>query len=67
MSHNYDIGFYWPMMKQGSELFVRNCEIFQKFGNINHVPAITLHSISSPWLFYKWGVNIVVPLPLAIG
>ena len=46
-------GFYWPTMKQESELFVRNYNVCQNFGNIIHVPATTLHSVSSPWPFYK--------------
>ena len=60
-------GFYWPMMKQESELFVRNCDIFQKFGNIIHILAMTLHSVSSLWPFYKWGIDIMGLLPLAPG
>ena len=46
-------------MKQESELFVRNIDVGQKVGNIIHVPATTLHSVSSPWPFYKWGIDIV--------
>ena len=26
-----------------------------------------LHSMSSPWPFYKWGIDIIGPLPLATG
>ena len=52
-------------MKQESELFVRNCGIYQKFDSIIHVPATTMHSMSSPWPFYKWGIDIVGRLPLA--
>ena len=46
-------GFYWPTMKQASKLFMRNCDVCQKFGNIIHVLAMTLHSVTSPWPFYK--------------
>ena len=46
-------GFYWPMMKQESELFVRNYDTYQKFDNIIHAPATSLHSVSSPWPFYN--------------
>ena len=54
-------------MKQNSDLFMRNYNVCKKFGNIIHVLAITLHSVSSPWPFYKWGIDIVGPLPLATG
>ena len=60
-------GFYWPTMKQEYELFVKKCDICQKFDNIIFIPATTLHSMSSPWPFYKWGIDIVGPLPLATG
>ena len=60
-------GFYWPTVKQESELFVRNYDTFQKFSNIIHAPATTLHFVSSPWPFYKWGIDIMGPLPQAIG
>ena len=58
-------GFYWPMLKKESELYVKNCDIYHKFGNIIHVLAMKLHFVSSPWPFYKWGFKIVGSLPLA--
>ena len=45
------LGFYWPTIKQESELFVKNCDTFQKFGNIIHALSTTLHSVSSLWHF----------------
>ena len=41
------------------------CDVSQRFGNVFHVPAETLHSMSSPWPFYKWGIDVMGPLPLA--
>ena len=58
-------GFYWPTMKPESKLFVKNCDIYHKFGTIIHVLATMLHSVSSPWPFYKWGIDIMGMLPLA--
>ena len=46
-------------MKQESELFIQNCDICHKFYNIIHVLTAMLHFVSIPWLFYKWGVDIV--------
>ena len=60
-------GFYWPTMKQLSKLFIKNCDTYQKFRNIIHASATTLHSMESPWPFYKWGTDIVGMLPQAIG
>ena len=54
-------------MKQESELFFRNCNTCQKFSNIIYDPTTTLHFVSSPWPFYKWGIYIVDLLPQAMG
>ena len=54
-------------MKRESEVFVKNCDICQIFGNIIHVLATMLHFVSSLWPFYKWIIDIVGPLPLAMG
>ena len=52
-------------MKQEFQLFVKNCDTYKKFGNVIHVIATTLHSVSSPWPFCIWGIDIVGPLPHA--
>ena len=52
-------------MKHESEQFVRSCDTCQKFGNVIHSPTIALHSISSPWPFYMWGIDIDGLLPQA--
>ena len=43
------------------------CDVCQRFGNVIHVPFEALHSVTSPWPFYKWGIDIVGLLPLAMG
>ena len=47
-------GYYWPIMKQESEAFVRKCNVCQRFSNVIHVLAETLHSVTSLWPFSKW-------------
>ena len=44
---------------------MRKCDVCQRFRNVIHVPAEALHSVTSPWPFYKWGMDIMGPLPLA--
>ena len=44
---------------------MRKCDVCQKFGNVIHVPAEALHFVTILWPFYKWGIDIVGPLPLA--
>ena len=58
-------GYYWPTIKQESEVFMCKCDVCQRFGNVIHVLAETLNSMTSPWPFYRWGIDIVGPLPLA--
>ena len=67
LCHRIMTWFYWPTMKHESKLFMRNCDVCQKSDNIIHVPTTTLHSMSSPWPFYKWEIDIVGLLPLASG
>ena len=59
--------YYWPTVKQESEAFMRKCDVCQRFANVIHVPAKTLHSMTSPWPLYKWGIDVVGPLLVAIG
>ena len=54
-------------MKQESEAYLHKCDVCQRFGNVIHVPAEALHFVTSPWIFYKWGIDIMGPLPLATG
>ena len=58
-------GYYWPTMRQDSQDFVRKCDVCQLFGNVIHVLAKALNSVISLWPFYRWGIDIVGPLPLA--
>lgn len=47
--------------------YARGYEKCQKFVPIHHVPSNELASFSSPWLFIQWGLDIVRPLPTALG
>ena len=60
-------GFYWPDMSKDSVAIVWNCEKCQRFTNITKQPPEELSSISSPWPFSQWGVDIVEPLPTGKG
>ena len=44
---------------------MRKCDVCQRFGNVIHVPIKALHSMTSLWPFYKWGIDVVGPLPMA--
>jgi hypothetical protein len=39
--------------------YYKGCEECQKIGNIQMVPAVTLHPIIKPWPFRGWGLDFI--------
>ncbi|XP_070047081.1 uncharacterized protein [Nicotiana tomentosiformis] len=60
-------GYYRPKMEEDANIFVAKCDKRQRYANNMHRPAELLHAVISPWLFMKWGKDIVGPLPQAKG
>nr|XP_033512312.1 uncharacterized protein LOC117276998 [Nicotiana tomentosiformis] len=56
-------GYYWPTMKTDASKFVKKCEQSKKYAPIIDRAREHLHSVTSPWPFIKWGIDIVGPLP----
>ena len=57
-------GYYWlTMLKDATEL-VKKCKICQEHAQISHLPSESLTTISSPWPFQQWGLDILGPLPI---
>ena len=54
------------MLKDTTEL-VKKCKICQEHANIPHLPSEPLTSVTSPWPFQQWGLDILGPLPLRKG
>ncbi|XP_021616631.1 uncharacterized protein LOC110617941 [Manihot esculenta] len=50
-----------------AEEFVRRCDVCQRFANSINVPATPQSSISSPWSFSQWGIDILGPFPKTTG
>ena len=60
-------GYYWPtMLKDGTEL-VRKYKTYQENAKISHLPSEPLTSVTSPWPFQQWGLDIFGPLPIGRG
>ncbi|XP_020225462.1 uncharacterized protein LOC109807355 [Cajanus cajan] len=59
------VGYDWLTLKVDCANFVKRCIQCQKHGNIIYASAEELHSISTPWPFALWGMNILGPFPLA--
>ena len=55
-------GYYWPTMKADAAYYTRKCDRCQRLALILKSPVQDLISISSPWPFAQWGIDIVRPL-----
>ena len=58
-------GYYWPTMRAHATAYVKKCDHCQWQAHLSRVPAQDLASITSPWPFAQWGIDIVGPLPTA--
>ena len=54
-------GFYWPTLSQDAASLVQSCKKCQLYAKMIHTPAQPMKSISSPWPFDVWGIDIVGP------
>ena len=60
-------GYYWPTMLKDATKMVRKCKAYQEHALISHLPSEPLTSITSPWPFQQWGLDILRPLPIGRG
>ena len=60
-------GYYWPTILKDATDLVRRCKICQEHAKISRLPSEPLTSITSPWPFQQWGLDILGPLPLGKG
>ena len=60
-------GYYWPTMLRDATDLVKKCKIFQEHAQISHLPSEPLTSVTSPWPFQQWGLDILRPLPIGKG
>ncbi|KAL5581592.1 hypothetical protein UlMin_014034 [Ulmus minor] len=60
-------GYYWPTIQTDSLDFVRKCDKCQRFSAIPHQAPEDLTTVTSPWPFAKWGIDLIGPLLTARG
>ena len=60
-------GYYWPTILRDATDLVRRCKICQEHAKISRLPSKPLTSITSPWPFQQWGLDILGPLPIGKG
>ena len=58
-------GYYWPTMRADVAAYVKKCDRCQRQALMSRMPTQDLATITSPWLFAQWGIDIVGPLPTA--
>jgi len=54
-------------MRSDHLTYIKRCDKCQKFANVHHSSLKELHNLGSPWPFYKWGIDILGPYPIATG
>ena len=57
-------GYYWPTMLKDATELVRKCKACQKHAKISHPLSEPLTTVTSPWPFQQWGLDILRPLPI---
>ena len=51
--------FYWLSMISDYFKYYKGCEECQRFGDLQLVPAASLHPIIKPWSFRGWGLVFI--------
>ena len=53
------LGYYWTTMEADCRNYVKHCHNCQIFANIQHIPPSLLYTMTSPWPFSTWGIDII--------
>ncbi|GJW97107.1 reverse transcriptase domain-containing protein [Tanacetum coccineum] len=67
VSKALQIGYYWPTMHKDERTLIWACKDCQENRPILRNPQQKLNPITSPWPFYKWGIDIAGPFPEGPG
>ncbi|XP_048599893.1 uncharacterized protein LOC125580006 [Brassica napus] len=57
------LGFYWPTMNADCESYVKKCDKCQRHASTIHSPMELLHTLTAPYPFMRWGMDIIGPMP----
>ena len=53
------LGYYWPTMEKEAMEFAKRCVACQKHANSIHAPAVALKSLTTPWPFHTWSMDLM--------
>ena len=54
-------------MQEEAIQYTKRCDACQRHASIQRQPATELTTLSSPWPFAQWGMDILGPFPPATG
>ena len=54
-------GYYWPTMQLDAMEHVKKCDRCQRHGDMHLAPPNELKTMTSPWPFAWWGMDILRP------
>ncbi|GJR60090.1 reverse transcriptase domain-containing protein [Tanacetum coccineum] len=60
-------GYYWPTMHKDARALIKACQECQVHRPVPRNPQEKLNPITSPWPFYKWGIDIAGTFPKGPG
>ena len=52
-------GYYWTTMEADYVVHVWKYHQCQVHGDLKHMPPMPLHTMTSPWPFSTWGIDII--------
>ena len=53
------MGYYWSTIETNYMDYVKSFHDCQTHANLNHVPPSELYSMTSPWPFSIWGIDVI--------
>ena len=53
------MGYYWSTMETDCMDYVKSCHDYQTHAKLNHVPPCELYSMTSPWSFSVWSIDVI--------
>jgi len=61
------VGYYWPTVRQDCVEYVKKCRGCQENDLLIRQLLTNLQTISAPWPFTRWGMDILGPFPPTTG
>ena len=59
VKEDFEDGYYWNTMEIDCIGFVKSFSDYQTHANLNHMPPSELYSMTSPWPFSVWGIDVI--------